>query len=493
MAGLKIPLWMFGWALNESLERYPKVLTASEIQKRLGVAKNTATLIKRRLQLLAAEHLPKLNARIYQDLEKNLGNVNFPREDDKDLSKIIAGKAIPQVDTCALYSTSSRANGGRKRWKHGGLTASIYMSDKLGGEQKGILVQTLAWKNGPVIYQSVPDNRGETLRPMLDKYIPKNVPVFTDEGYKFYYRINKNHRMINHSLKSKDKRHRFSRERWSRHGINTQCVEGHNRNLKHNFGSGYGYIKPKWSQLYLDEYAFWRNVRYYGWEALLVGAGSEGRGAGSGGGELGNFSAQTTSRGEAASVGFVRNNYPRKTSKISESLPQHFYQALTLEDRKVKSQPLYRNRRDQRIQALLKTDSSGLLAAALKEFSEFWPGSQDFQRAKQKQYAHIAAVLWENLPGEGWCSLSEMLDEIDIDRKKSYRILRKWFALNLIELIDRSSPTAVNLKYEFDIRKKQPTLPDLLYVLDRSNLKEFNANARTLIPKTYVPKKARQK
>jgi hypothetical protein len=206
---------------------------------------------------------------IYKELQTNLAGVEFPREDNKDLTGIIVGKSIPQVDTCALYSASQRANKGRKRHKHSGLTASIYMSDKLGGEQKGILVQTISWKKGPVIYQSIPDNRGETLRPMLDKYIPKNVPLFSDEGYKFYYRINKNHRMINHSLKSKDRRYKFSRERWSKNGIHTQCVEGHNRNLKYNFGSGYGYIRPKWSQMYLDEYAFWRNVKYYGWEALV--------------------------------------------------------------------------------------------------------------------------------------------------------------------------------------------------------------------------------
>jgi len=269
LQGLKLPLHVFGWCLHESIQRYPKVLTASEIQRRLGVAKNTATLLKRRLQLLASEHLPTLNKLIYRDLQTDLADLTFPREDDRDLTGLIQNKSIPQVDTCALYSASQRANKGRKRHKHSGLTASIYMSDNLGGEQKGILVQTITWKKGPVIYHSIPDNRGETLRPLLDKHIPKNIPVFTDEGYKFYYRINKNHRMINHSLKSKDKRHRFSRERWCKNGIHIQAAEGHNRNLKYNFGSGYGYIKPKWSQLYLNEYAFLRNIKYYGWDALL--------------------------------------------------------------------------------------------------------------------------------------------------------------------------------------------------------------------------------
>ncbi len=202
-------------------------------------------------------------------MKTELGEINFPREHDKDLKEIIGMKSIPQVDTCALYSASARANKGRKRYKHTGLTASIYMSDNLGGEQKGILVNTISWKKGPILYQSIPDNTAATLRPILDAEIPKNIPLFADEGFKFYRGINKNFRTINHSLKSKDKRYRFARERWSKNGIHCQVAEGHNSLLKRNFVAGYHYIKPKYSQLYLNEYAFWRNVRYYGWDALL--------------------------------------------------------------------------------------------------------------------------------------------------------------------------------------------------------------------------------
>ncbi len=301
---------MFGWCLSESIERYPKVLTASEIQRRLGVAKNTSTLLKRRLQLFASEQLPKLKKLMHEELQKDLNELNFPREDDKDLTEIIKEKRIPQVDTCAIYSASQRANKGRKRHKHCGLTASIYMSDNLGGEQKGILTQVLSWKKGPVIYDSIPDNTAHTLRPLLDKYIPKNVPVFTDEGYKFYYRINKNHRMINHSLKSKDKRYRFARDRWSKNGINTQVAEGHNSLLKRNFVAGYHYIKPKYSQLYLNEYAFWRNVKYYGWNALLPERSAE-----VDNGELSNFSkgapaVKQRERSESTSeVAILRKSY----------------------------------------------------------------------------------------------------------------------------------------------------------------------------------------
>ena len=49
------------------------------------------------------------------------------------------------------------------------------MNDKLGGKQIGTLVHTLSWKKGPVLYDSISNNKGETLRPLLDEYIPKDV------------------------------------------------------------------------------------------------------------------------------------------------------------------------------------------------------------------------------------------------------------------------------------------------------------------------------
>ncbi|MBX3723442.1 MAG: transposase [Turneriella sp.] len=185
------------------------------------------------------------------------------------VSTVIGDLPTPQADSCVLYSASQRANQGRRRFKHTGQTASIYLSDKLGGAQRGTLVHTLSWKNGPIIYDSIPNNQAQTLRPLLDKYIPKDVPLFTDEGYKFYFRINKNHRMVNHNRKSADPRYRWARNRWSINGVHNQVAEGNHRNLKYHFTAGYSYITPKYSQLYLNEYAFWKSLKYYGWSKLI--------------------------------------------------------------------------------------------------------------------------------------------------------------------------------------------------------------------------------
>src|SRR6185295_10435224 len=56
----KLPLWMFSYLLLEQIQRFPQVLNASEIQRKLGVAKNTATLLKRRLQLFHSDLIPAI-------------------------------------------------------------------------------------------------------------------------------------------------------------------------------------------------------------------------------------------------------------------------------------------------------------------------------------------------------------------------------------------------------------------------------------------------
>ena len=262
---------MFGWALHESQARYPQVLSASEIQRRLGIAKNSAALLKRRLQLLASDQMEKIKTLMQEELSTKFAETKLPHHaENQHVSAVLGDRPVPQADSVVLYSASQRANAGRKRYKHTGQTASIYLSDKLGGHQRGTLVHTLSWKGGPIIYDSIPNNQAQTLRPLLDKYIPKDVPVFTDEGYKFYFRINKNHRMVNHNRKSSDPRYRWARNRWSINGVHNQVAEGNHRNLKYNFIAGYSYITPKYSQLYLNEYAFWKNLKYYGWEKLAV-------------------------------------------------------------------------------------------------------------------------------------------------------------------------------------------------------------------------------
>jgi len=156
---------------------------------------------------------------------------------------------------------------GRKRHKNKGLTSSIFMSEKLGGRQIGVLAQVMGTQGGWCVAHSVPDQKAGTLGPLVREWLPHNTALFSDEMYTWLYRIFPNHRMVNHSLESKDSRYKFSRERWSRNGVNSQIAEGLNGSLKTGFRS-YGYVRPQYSQLYLNEWCFWKNIRYFGMERL---------------------------------------------------------------------------------------------------------------------------------------------------------------------------------------------------------------------------------
>ena len=258
---------MFSYLLKESELQYPKVLTTTEIQKRVGVSEVGAANLKRRLQLFAAELHPRMQYQFYLQNKINFGDFHFPKDRDTNLKDLLSTTKIPvpQADTVVLYSCGTLANKGRKRYKHKGQTSSIYLSDSLGGKQVGTLVNTLAAKNGPVFYDSIPNNKAETLNPILHSYLPVHNPIFTDMGYSLPSR---NHRTINHSRKSKDKRYKWSRQRWSKNGIHCQVAEGKNSILKKSFAA-YSWINPTYSNLYLKEYSFFANLRHFRLEDLL--------------------------------------------------------------------------------------------------------------------------------------------------------------------------------------------------------------------------------
>ncbi len=162
---------------------------------------------------------------------------------------------------------SQRANKGRKNYKNRGLTASIFLQDRLGGKQIGTLVHVMGTRQGWCLLDSIPDQKAVTIGPLIRKSLPISTAVFTDEGYPWLYRVYRNHRMVNHSLKSKDNRWRFSRERWSRKGVHNQIAEGLNSSLKSAM-AGYRYFKPEYSKLYLNEWSFFKNINYFGFEKI---------------------------------------------------------------------------------------------------------------------------------------------------------------------------------------------------------------------------------
>jgi hypothetical protein len=258
---------MFGYILHQMALKHPQVMTSTEISKRLNITYKSALLLKRRIQLFASEMMVPMQQLFYSDMKKRYKSFKFPKNRDKNLVSIIVDKPIPQTDTVVLFSCSERANKGRKRYKRKGQTSSIYLSERLGGHQIGTLVNTLGVKRGPVFYDSIGDQKASTVNPIIMKYIPTHTPLFSDMGYKGYPGMN--HRMVNHSARSEDKRHRYAKHRWSKNGIHCNVAEGNQAKLKRAFAA-YTWIRPKYSQLYLNEYAFFHNRRYFRLPEILA-------------------------------------------------------------------------------------------------------------------------------------------------------------------------------------------------------------------------------
>lgn len=269
---MKLSLWMFSYVFYESMIQHPKVVTSTEISKRLRISYKGAASLKKRFQVFASQQLPKYKQLTFDALDREFKDFSLPPDEDTDITEIMENKPYVCADTVVLYSASQRANQGRKRYRHAGSTASIYLSDKLGGRQVGTLAHTIAVKKGPVFFHSVPNQKANTLGPLIKNHLPLQTPVFTDQGYPWLWGIYKNHRQVNHSAHSKDSRYRWARNRWSKNGVHNQVAEGNHRLLKTAFAS-YCYIRPENSTRYLNEFSFLKNAHVFGLDVICENGG----------------------------------------------------------------------------------------------------------------------------------------------------------------------------------------------------------------------------
>ncbi|TGK27596.1 transposase [Leptospira yasudae] len=265
---MKLPLWMFSYVLYESMIQHPKVITSTEISKRLRISYKGASLLKKRFQLFASHQLPKYKQLTYDALDREFKGFTLPPDENTDITHLMENRPYVSADTMALFSASQRANGGRKRYRHGGSTTSIYLSESLGGRQVGTLVHTIGVKKGPVFFNSVPNQKANTLGPIIKDHLPLHTPLMTDEGYPWLWGIYSNHRSVNHSARSKDIRYRWAKNRWSRCGVSNAVSEGNQRLLKTAFASYY-YIRPENSTRYLNEFSFLKNAQVFGLDVLV--------------------------------------------------------------------------------------------------------------------------------------------------------------------------------------------------------------------------------
>lgn len=452
---IKLPLWVFSYLLVEQVHRFPQVLNASEIRRKLGCAKNTATLLKRRLQLFHAELIPGIKEVLRHKLMSE-GTSLLP--ETGDLTGKISNRSVVHMDGLALFSASQRSNGGRARWKHTGQTASVYLTDSVAEErgkfQIGTLVHTMAVRRGPVFLSSLPSFKQKHVQPLLD-FLPENTPVFSDDGFPWLSRYNANHRSINHSARAKDrKRNVWARNRYSRDGVNNNTAEGVQRIVKHAFISGYSYTSPEFSNMYLSEFSALKGITVYGLQNICD---------------------------SLASLGYVRRN--DRVSPLGEQLtPDHGYLRNRITEIRY-IPPTFRERN-----SLDHASTRRLIKGKLKElldrneffearqghldYLSFWEDAAPYRRQLEKGYSAIAHQLWKKLERWDQSLLSRIAVQIGAPHRLLLRIVRKWNRLGLAKLDERWNPTERRI-YAYANRLVSD-LPDLLYsyeMRDWMNLK----------------------
>ncbi|MCE9598400.1 MAG: transposase [Spirochaetia bacterium] len=427
---------------------HPRVLTAVHIQKSLGLNPKAACRMKRRVQLLAADQMVKVKALIHDELQKEYKGFLLPPE-GTDLTAIRKRKRIVHADTVVLFSASQRANKGRKNYRNRGLTASIYLQDRLGGKQIGTLVHVMGTQQGWCLLDSVSDQKANTLGPIIREALPISTAIFTDEAYTWLYRVYRNHRMVNHSLKSKDNRWRFSRQRWCRNGVHNQVAEGLNSSLKSAMAA-YRYFRPEYSQLYLSEWAFFKNLKHFGLERIRRGVG-------------GLIHPLLDTRTKTSGV--VRGGRICTGLNLAARVTELKYLAPSLEIRSI-SDSSNQNHLSVEERRRLASENARL-ADSMVENDAFWihGNSKPYQRVKERLYQREAEKLWGQLP------LGEFTDlpETNIHSPTFfYRILRRWSALGLVELENLRPPGRGHQNHCYEIcRVRAEKLPRILYMQTR--------------------------
>jgi hypothetical protein len=443
---------MLGWLIEESYIRHPKVVTAAEIQRRLGVSCKTSLVMKRRMQVFASEQMEKVKTLIWKQMEKEFKDFLLP-PDGTDITSIAARKKIVHADTVALWSCSVRANQGRKRWKHGGLTSSIYMSDKLGGRQIGTLVNVMGTQQGWCLLHSIPNQKADTLGPIIKEHLPMSTGIFTDQGYDWLYRVYRNHRMINHSRKSPDNRFRFARDRWSRNGVHNQVSEALNSSLKAEM-QAYRYFKPENSTLYLNEWSFFKNLRYFGLAKIADR-------------RLKRKSRCVDSSADI-SPSFRRPSVPERIKKLR-------YQCPSLEDRRDSEHGEQNGKVGEDIQTLLGLSSNARLKDALTENDVFWQRghSQEHQRKQERRYQYLADQLWSKLNLEEWIPINEIATTFSILPRRLFPIVRRWSDLGLAEVTDIAAEKSGNRTFAYHLcRTLDVRLPRILYMRTKQQMRK---------------------
>ena len=276
--------------------------------------------------------------------------------------------------------------------------------------------------------------------------------------------------MVNHSKRSPDKRYRFSRDRWSHNGISSNVAEGNNTLLKRSFKS-YVWINPKYSQLYLNEYSFLGNLRYYNLENLLP---EESRTQPSNPTRLDRHGEM-----RGLDIKIIHWHKRRQRTPLREVLAKYEYNAGSL----VEIEQNITRTKEQEIQNRLSQISNqrvkNILSRRYREYKHWTKTKSTLdQKRAQRDYLELAELVYQAIPDDGYVDLQELAWQLKIPSKKLFRLVGIWVKYDLIEIIDLNRYTKGKEAWHFDMRRKAELLTPLLYIIPKEQTARFNRSWR---------------
>ncbi|KGE26397.1 transposase, partial [Leptospira interrogans serovar Lai] len=72
--------------------QHPKVVTSTEISKRLKISYKGAAMLKMRFQVFASQQLPKYQKLTYDALDREFKDFSLPPDEDTDITEIMENR-----------------------------------------------------------------------------------------------------------------------------------------------------------------------------------------------------------------------------------------------------------------------------------------------------------------------------------------------------------------------------------------------------------------
>jgi hypothetical protein len=263
-----------------------------------------------------------------------------------------------------------------------------------------------------------------------------------------------------------DKRHRWSRQRWSKNGIHNNVAEGKNGILKRSFGS-YVWINPKYSTLYLNEFSFLGNLRYFVLEDLLP------------------EESLTKPRTEYQLDrnwdlrGLQKNLIHHKKSPLKDRLGPLEYEAKSLPEIKRAEQRSQKQVLENQLASVEDTELANTLRREYTKLQAWLKAkpSRD-KRTKQRYYEVLAEKVWKAIPRHSYIELHDLARTARISAKHIFRLFGIWTKHGLLDSVDLNRQNKGKAVEYFDVRRNCEVLLPMRYTIEKSDIPRFNMQWR---------------